>query len=541
MADILAGKPAPRQILANIPRLISEYYTSVPNPNIPAQRVVFGTSGHRGSSLRKNFTETHILAIVQAICELRKDDGAEGPLFLGMDTHALSCPAHETALQVLAANGVQTFIAPPPGFTPTPVISRSILRYNAGRKEALADGIVITPSHNPPEDGGIKYNGINGGPSSEEITKRIAKRANELIEGGLRQVKRLSSDEARATGLIQEYDYCRAYVDDLKEIIDFAPIQEARLRLGADALGGAGLAYWRVIADTYHLDITVMHDLPDYTFGFMCIDHDGRIRMDCSSPYAMAGLVSMKDSFDLGFANDPDFDRHGIVCPRYGLMNPNHYLAVAIDYLFATRKQWSATTGIGKTLVSSMMIDKVASALGRTLVEVPVGFKWFVPGLTDGSLGFGGEESAGASFLKKDGSVWTTDKDGMIMALLAAEITAATGSTPSEHYSNLEKKHGKACYTRIDTPATPEQKKAVASLDSSSVPFTDLAGNPLLSVITKAPGNQAAIGGVKLIGRDCWAAVRPSGTEEICKIYAESFISQEHLQQVIQQVSSLLK
>ena len=536
MLNPLAGKRAPAQRLANIPDIISRYYTETPNPEIAAQRVSFGTSGHRGSSLKTTFTETHIRAIVQAICDCRKDFGATGPLFLGMDTHALSLPAHRTAMQVLDANGVQTFIAPAPGFTPTPVVSRSIIRYNENRKDNLADGIVITPSHNPPEDGGIKYNATTGGPSGEEMTKRIAALANKYIEEDCRNVK----SNPRATTFIHEYDYLTNYVNDLADIIDFEPIKNAHLRLGADALSGAGLAYWRKIAETYSLDITVMHDTPDYTFGFMCIDHDGKIRMDCSSPYAMAGLLELKDKFDLAFANDPDFDRHGIVCPKYGLMNPNHYLAVAIEYLFKNRCQWSKEMGIGKTLVSSMMIDKVAESLGRRLVEVPVGFKWFVPGLSDGSIGFGGEESAGASFLKKDGGLWTTDKDGMILALLAAEITATTGKTPAEHYANLEARFGKAFYTRVDTPATAEQKKAVAALNPDAIPFKDLDGDTLVSAITKAPGNGAAIGGVKLIGKNSWVAVRPSGTEDICKVYAESFISEEHLKHIVAQASALL-
>jgi len=538
MPSPLAGKKAPGDLLANIPQVISRYYTK--SPELPAQRVVFGTSGHRGSSLKGTFTESHILAIVQAICDLRGDFGATGPLFLGMDTHALSYPAHETALQVLAANGVTTFIAPPPGFTPTPVVSRSIIRYNEGRRDALADGIVITPSHNPPEDGGIKYNATTGGPSGEDITKQIAELANRYLENGNRGVKALPPDEARKAPCIRTCDYCADYVADLAQVIDMDAIRKAGLKLGADALGGSGLAYWKRIAEVYGLEITVMNDTPDYTFGFMHVDHDGRIRMDCSSPYAMAGLVAMQDRFDLGFANDPDFDRHGIVCPGYGLMNPNHYLAVAIDYLFSTRNAWPKSTGIGKTLVSSMMLDRVAASLGRTLVEVPVGFKWFVPGLSDGTLGFGGEESAGASFLKKDGSVWTTDKDGMILALLAAEMTAVTGKTPAARYAELEKIHGKAYYTRVDTPASAAQKQRVAALSPDEIPFKELAGDLLQASITKAPGNHAAIGGIKLIGKDSWAAVRPSGTEDICKVYAESFISPEHLTQVVAQASQLL-
>ena len=534
-----AGTPALKENLADIPLIISRYYTTIPNAE--ACPVVFGTSGHRGSSLKGSFTESHIKAIVQAICDLRQEFGASGPLFLGMDTHALSTPAHETAISVLAANGVQTFIAKAPGFTPTPVISRTIIRYNEARSAELADGIVITPSHNPPEDGGIKYNATHGGPSGEDMTKRIAALANDYLKAGCKGVKCLPLQEARKSPCIQEYDYVTAYIRDLATIIDFDAIRKANLKLGADALGGAGFAYWKQIADAYGLNITVMHGYHDPTFGFMCIDHDGKIRMDCSSPYAMAGLVAMKDDFDLGFANDPDFDRHGIVCPKYGLMNPNHYLAVAINYLFQTRTKWPQTTGIGKTLVSSMMIDRVAASLGRRLVEVPVGFKWFVPGLTDGSIGFGGEESAGASFLTFDGKVWTTDKDGIILALLAAEITATTGKTPAQHYAELEAKFGRSFYSRRDTKATPAQKAAVAALNPASVALTALGGDAITAIATRAPGNNAPIGGVKLACKDSWAAVRPSGTEDICKVYAESFISQEHLAQVLDDAAQLLK
>ena len=533
-----AGTPARPESLADIPLIISKYYTTLPDDTLPP--VSFGTSGHRGSSLKRSFTESHIKAIVQAICDLRHEFGATGPLFLGMDTHALSLPAHETAICVLAANQVPTYIAKAPGFTPTPVISRSIIRYNkAGHKEA-ADGIVITPSHNPPEDGGIKYNATHGGPSGEDMTKRIAALANAYLKENCKAVKSLSLQAARTSEYIQEYDYATPYIQELADIIDMDAIRNAKLRLGADALGGAGLAYWNQIADTYGLDITLMHGYHDPTFGFMCIDHDGKIRMDCSSPYAMAGLVAMKDSFDLGFANDPDFDRHGIVCPRFGLMNPNHYLAVAINYLFQTRHNWPKSTGIGKTLVSSMMIDRVAEKLGRKLVEVPVGFKWFVPGLTDGSIGFGGEESAGASFLTKGGEVWTTDKDGIILALLAAEITAVTGKTPAEHYADLEAEFGRSFYARRDTKATPEQKAAVAALNPTSVKLSALGGDTITAIATNAPGNNAPIGGVKLAARQSWAAVRPSGTEDICKVYAESFISQEHLEQTLNDAAGLL-
>lgn len=543
MLDKNAGKPANPEMLADIPLVISRYYTARPDPDIPAQRVKFGTSGHRGNSLKDSFTESHILAIVQAICDYRHEFGAAGPLFLGKDTHALSTPAHETALSVLAANGVVTYIAPAPGFTPTPVISRSIIRYNKRARKcaaSLADGIVITPSHNPPEDGGIKYNATHGGPSAENMTELIAERANKYLEDGCRNVKSMPVRSARASEYIRVYDYRAEYVHDLDAIIDFKAIRGAHLRLGADALGGAGLAYWSQIAQVYGLDITPMNDIPDPTFRFMCLDHDGRIRMDCSSQYAMASLVAIKDRFDLAFANDPDFDRHGIICPGTGLMNPNHYLAVAIDYLFRTRTQWPENTGIGKTLVSSMMIDKCADALGRRLCEVPVGFKWFVPGLTDGTIGFGGEESAGASFLMRDGAVWTTDKDGIIMALLAAEITAATGNTPAQIYADMEKRFGVSFYSRIDSPATPPQKAKLAAITPDDVHLPDLAGDAVTAVLTNAPGNNAPIGGLKLCAGRSWAAVRPSGTEDICKVYAESFLGVEHLHKVLAAASSII-
>ena len=535
-----AGKKATQDMLVDVFGLYRRFYLSEPDVNNPAQKVSFGTSGHRGTSLNGSFTATHIRAITKAIAELRGSFGATGPLFLGMDTHALSMPAHTTALSVLVANGVHTYVAAAPGFTPTPVISRSIIRYNEGRKEGLADGIVITPSHNPPTDGGIKYNAIHGGPSGEDMTKAIAARANQILAEGGEDVKSVPVQEFEKNPLVEEYDYIGKYVEELKDIIDFDVIKKAHLRLGADALGGAGFAYWKRIAERYGLDITVFNDKYDPTFSFMCVDHDGKIRMDCSSPYAMAGLVAMKDKFDLGFANDPDFDRHGIVCPGYGLMNPNHYLAVAIDYLYRTRTGWNANVGIGKTLVSSMMIDRVAQRLGRKLVEVPVGFKWFVPGLSDGTLGFGGEESAGASFLKLDGKVWSTDKDGIILALLAAEITARTGKTPAEHYAQLEKDFGKSFYSRKDTPATPEQKERVASISPESIKMTDLAGDKITAILTKAPGNGAAIGGIKICAEKSWAAIRPSGTENICKVYAESLLGQEHLEKVIAAASELL-
>lgn len=482
----------------------------------------------------------HIQAITQAICDCRRDFGATGPLFLGMDTHALSRPAHETAIAVLAANEVTTFIAPDNGYTPTPVVSRSIIRYNEHLTNNLADGIVVTPSHNPPEDGGFKYNAIHGGPSGEDMTKLIAFTANKYLENQNKEVKIMPVEQARNSCYIKVFDYKNAYVNDLKDIIDFEPIRKGNLHLGADALGGAGLDYWKSIAEAYELNITVMNNCPDPTFRFMTLDHDGRIRMDCSSPYAMASLVAMKDNFDLGFANDPDFDRHGIVCPGYGLMNPNHFLAVAIDYLFSTRTNWKNSAGVGKTLVSSMLIDKVTAKLNRPLVEVPVGFKWFVPGLTDGSLGFGGEESAGASFLKMDGSVWTTDKDGMILALLAAEITARTGQTPAERHCALTKTFGKSFYTRVDTPATLEQKSRLSKIKPSDLNINDMGGDKVTAILTNAPGNNAPIGGIKICAENSWAAVRPSGTENICKVYAESFIGEEHLAQVVTAASTLL-
>ena len=540
MTDLRAGKPATPDMLVNLAELKRLYYEGKPNLDDPGKRVSFGTSGHRGSSLKGTFTEAHILAIAQAVCDVRKDLGVDGPLFLGMDTHALSAWAHETALRVFAANQVQVRVAPQQGFTPTPVISRSIIRYNTGRTSHLADGVVITPSHNPPEDGGIKYNYTHGGPAEQAITNRIQDLANNYLKGGNSEVKALPEAGLRELPQVQETDYCGDYVRDLADIIDFDPIRKAGLRLGADALGGAGLGYWRPIAEMYGLDITVLDDTPDPTFRFMRVDHDGRIRMDCSSPYAMAGLVNLKDRFDLAFANDPDFDRHGIVCPGFGLMNPNHYLTVAIEYLFTHRSAWAATTGVGKTLVSSLMIDRVAAKLGRRLVEVPVGFKWFVEGLSDGSLGFGGEESAGASFLKKDGSVWTTDKDGMILALLAAEITAVTGKSPAARYAELEREFGVSSYRRIDTPATPEMKAKIATLSAETVALGDLSGDPVKAVLTKAPGNQAAIGGVKVQAANSWVAVRPSGTENICKVYGESFLGPEHLDKVLAAGTALL-
>jgi phosphoglucomutase len=525
----LAGKPAPPSLLADLPALVSAYYTVVPDPAEPACRVVFGTSGHRGSSRAGSFNEAHILAVVQAICRHRARAGITGPLFLGRDTHALSEPAHTTALEVLAANGVETLAALDGGFTPTPSVSLAILDWNRGRREALADGIIITPSHNPPDQGGIKYNPPDGGPADTDVTDQVAALANELLAQGNQEVRRLPIARARRADCVHPYDFRTHYVEALASVIDLEAIRRAGLRLGADALGGAGLAYWEAIAERYGLRIDRIHCDYDPTFGFMCVDRDGKIRMDCSSPQAMAGLVALKDRYDLAFGNDPDFDRHGIVCPSSGLMNPNHYLAVAIDHLFRTRPGWRADAAIGKTLVSSSMIDRVGAALGRRVVEVPVGFKWFVPGLVDGSLGFGGEESAGASFLRRDGTVWTTDKDGIILALLAAEILAVTGEDPGRHYHRLTERHGAPRYERLDAPAGAEARQKLARLAPEQVTAATLAGEPITGKLTRAPGNGAAIGGLKVTTANGWFAARPSGTEDVYKIYAESFRDQAHL------------
>lgn len=528
----LAGKPAPRDILVNVPRLVSAYYTNKPDVSVPGQEVSFGTSGHRGSSFKSSFNEDHILAIVQAICDHRKAAGISGPLFLGMDTHALSEPAHATAIEVLAANGVETEVQAGLGYTPTPVVSRSILCYNRGRTEGLADGIVITPSHNPPDNGGIKYNPPDGGPADTTITAAVAKLANAYLKNGLAGVKRIPYERALKAPTIRMSDFVRPYVRDLASVLNLEAVSKAKLRLGADTLGGSGAAYWAVIAETYKLDIQTFNAIPDPTFGFMCVDKDGKIRMDCSSPSAMASLIGLKDKFDVAFGNDPDYDRHGIVTPSAGLMNPNHYLAVAIDYLYRNRPGWRADAMVGKTLVSSSMIDRVAAGLGRKLCEVPVGFKWFVKGLVDGSFGFGGEESAGASFLRQDGTVWTTDKDGIILALLAAEITAVTGRDPAQHYLDLTKKFGAPVYDRVDTPATPAEKAALLALSPEAITTKTLAGDPITGVFTKAPGNGASIGGLKVVTANGWFATRPSGTEDVCKLYAESFKGEAHLRQI---------
>jgi phosphoglucomutase len=536
----LAGKPAPKELLVNLARLEQEYYARQPDLGDANQLVSFGTSGHRGTSLNGTFTEAHILAITQAICDFRRAQNIDGPLQMGKDTHALSAPAQRTALEVLAANNVETVIQQNDGVTPTPVISRAIIVHNRGRKTGLADGIVITPSHNPPEDGGFKYNPTNGGPADSDVTKWVQDRANELLRGKNSGVKRISFASALKATTTHEIDFVLPYVEDLKNVVDMDAIRNANLKLGVDPLGGAALPYWEPINSIYKLDITVVNPKLDPQFAFMTVDHDGKIRMDCSSPYAMARLVSLKDKFRLAFANDPDSDRHGIVTPSAGLMNPNHYLAVAIGYLLTQRPHWPANAAIGKTLVSSSMIDRVVVKLGRKLCEVPVGFKWFAPGLFDGSFGFGGEESAGASFLRRDGTVWTTDKDGPIMNLLAAEITAVTGKDPGEHYRELTAEFGTPFYTRIDAAATPEQKAKLSKLSPEAVKESDLAGDKITAKLTRAPGNNAAIGGLKVVTATGWFAARPSGTENIYKIYAESFRDEKHLQTIVSEAQQIV-
>jgi phosphoglucomutase len=531
--SVLAGKPAPKEMLVDVARLEREYYGRRPDMGDPNQAVSFGTSGHRGSSLNGTFTEAHILAITQAICDYRRSKGTDGPLYMGKDTHALSNPAQRTALEVLAANNVNVIIHRNDGVTPTPVISWFILVYNRGRKEHLADGIVVTPSHNPPEDGGFKYNPTNGGPADTDVTKWTQNRANELLRKDNAEVKRMPFAAAIKADCVHQEDLVLPYVNDLHSVIDMEAIRRAGLKLGVDPLGGASGPYWEPINSVYHLDITIVNPKVDPTFSFMTVDHDGKIRMDCSSPYAMARLVGLKDTYQVAFANDPDADRHGIVTPSAGLMNPNHYLAVAIRYLLTHRPNWPVHAVIGKTLVSSSMIDRVVQKLGRKLCEVPVGFKWFTPGLFDGSCCFGGEESAGASFLRQDGSVWTTDKDGPIMALLAAEITARTGKDPGEHYRELTAEFGAPQYTRIDTPATPEEKAKLAKLSPENVKESKLAGEAITAKLTSAPGNGAAIGGLKVVTAAGWFAARPSGTENIYKIYAESFKDQTHLSAIV--------
>ncbi|MGL6096399.1 MAG: phosphoglucomutase (alpha-D-glucose-1,6-bisphosphate-dependent) [Fimbriiglobus sp.] len=535
----LAGKPAPTDLLIDVAKLTAEYLARTPDLGDPTQLVAFGTSGHRGTPLNGTFTEAHILAITQALCEYRAERKIDGPLYMGLDTHAVSAAAQRTALEVLAANGVETVIHRNGEATPTPVISHAILAHNRGRETHLADGIVITPSHNPPEDGGFKYNPPNGGPADTDVTDRVQKRANELLRAKNAGVKRLPYERALTASTTKQLDLIRPYVNDLPSVIDTDAIKAAGLKLGVDPLGGAALRYWEAIAETYGFDLTIVNPAIDPTFRFMSVDHDGKIRMDCSSPYAMAGLLGLKDKFRVAFANDPDADRHGIVTAR-GLMNPNHYLAVAIRYLLVHRASWPTGAAVGKTLVSSGMIDRVVAGLGRTVTEVPVGFKWFAPGLFDGSVCFGGEESAGASFLRRDGTVWTTDKDGPIMGLLAAEITAVTGRDPGEHYEELTAQFGTPYYTRIDAAATPAEKAKLKALTPAAVKDTTLAGEEITGKLTSAPGNGAAIGGLKVTTANGWFAARPSGTENVYKVYAESFTSENHLAAIVAEAKKLV-
>jgi phosphoglucomutase len=536
----LAGKPAPKPLLVDLGRLEQEYYIRQPDFADPSQRVSFGTSGHRGSSLRGTFTEAHILAITQAVCEFRRMKGTDGPLYLGKDTHALSGPAQQTALEVLAANNVWTILQRGDGVTPTPVISRAILVYNRGRQQQLADGIIITPSHNPPEDGGLKYNPTNGGPADTDITHWIENRANELLKRKNADVRRLPFAKAINAATSHQEDLIQPYVEDLENVVDMAAIRAAGLKLAVDPLGGAALPYWEPINARYGLDLAIVNPKLDPAFSFMTVDHDGRIRMDCSSPYAMTRLVSLKDQYRVAFGNDPDSDRHGIVTPSAGLMNPNHFLAIAIRYLLAHRPDWSAHSAVGKTLVSSSIIDRVVSDCGRRLCEVPVGFKWFVPGLFDGSLCFGGEESAGASFLRRDGTVWTTDKDGPIMDLLAAELTAVTGKEPGEHFREISERFGQPYYARLDVPASPQQKATLSNLSPDGVQESQLAGEPITARLTRAPGNNAPIGGLKVVATNGWFAARPSGTENVLKIYAESLVSEKHLDTIMAEARQIV-
>jgi phosphoglucomutase len=538
--DPRAGKPAEASDLVNVPRLVTAYYTGRPDPTVPTQRVAFGTSGHRGSAFTNSFNEAHILAITQAICEYRRSQGTEGPLYLAMDTHALSEPAFASTLEVLAAQGVEVMIDQDGGYTPTPVLSHAILAYNRGRKSGLADGIVITPSHNPPEDGGFKYNPPHGGPADTAATGWIEDRANALLAGARSEISRLPFDRAGRASTTHKHDYVSEYVNDLGSVLDMDAIRAAKLTLGVDPLGGAGVFYWARLAERYGFALSVLNTTVDPTFRFMRLDWDGKIRMDCSSPDAMAGLIALKDRFDVAFACDTDHDRHGIVTRSAGLLNPNHYLAVAIHYLFSHREGWRADAGVGKTLVSSSMIDRVAASLGRRLVEVPVGFKWFVEGLLDGSLGFGGEESAGASFLRRSGGVWTTDKDGLIMGLLAAEMTARTGRDPGELYRGLTRQFGEPVYQRIDAPASAQQKAVLERLTPQQVPDTELAGEKIEAMLTTAPGNGSPIGGLKVVAPHGWFAARPSGTEDVYKLYAESFLGQDHLRRIQEEAQSII-
>jgi phosphoglucomutase len=536
----LAGKPADPASLVDVPKLVTAYYTETPDPSVPAQRVSFGTSGHRGSAFERAFNEWHILAISQAICLYRKHQKINGPLFLGMDTHALSVPALASALEVLAANGVEVMIAERDEYTPTPAISLAILMYNRGRKKDLADGIVITPSHNPPRDGGFKYNPSNGGPAEDSITGWIEAKANQFLESGLQGVKRISLQKALRVSTTHRYDYLNTYIDELASVLDMDSIREAKISLGADPLGGAGVHYWQPIAERYGLNLTVVNRTVDPTFRFMTVDWDGQIRMDPSSPYAMQRLIDLKDQFDIGFACDTDHDRHGIVTRSAGLLSPNHYLSVAIYYLFQRRPKWPAAAAVGTTVVSSQMIDRVTTKLGRRLYEVPVGFKWFVDGLLDGSLGFGGEESAGASFLRRDGSVWTTDKDGIVPALLAAEMTARMGRDPGEVYSDLTRGFGEPIYDRVEAPATLEQKSVLEKLTAEQVKIKYLAGEKIQAILTSAPGNGAPIGGLKVVAEGGWFAARPSGTENIYRIYAESFRGADHLGRILDEAQTIV-
>lgn len=540
MVHPLAGKSVPADQIIDVAALERDYYERTPDLDRPGQSVSFGTSGHRGTPLDGSFTEAHILAITQAICEFRAAQGTTGPVFMGRDTHAVSSVAQMTALEVLAANGVETFIQRDNGVTPTPVISHAILTYNRGREAGLADGIIITPSHNPPQDGGFKYNPPNGGPADTDITGWIQRRANALLQQGNREVRRMPYEQALSAATTHHHDYVPAFVDDLANVIDMDAIRNAGIRIGVDPLGGASLGYWEPIAEKYGLNLSLVNRKIDPTFSFMTLDHDGKIRMDCSSPYAMAGLVGLKDDYDIAFGNDPDADRHGIVTPTAGLMNPNHYLAVAIGYLIAHRPAWSDQIAVGKTLVSSTQIDRVVKAAGRKLLETPVGFKWFAPGLFDGSVCFGGEESAGASFLRRDGQVWTTDKDGLILGLLAAEITAVTGSDPAVHYRELEARFGSTYYVRLDTPVTFAEKSALGKLVPEDVSDSLLAGDPITARLTRAPGNDAPIGGLKVVTSGGWFAARPSGTEDIYKLYAESLKSEAHLQQIVKEAADLV-
>ncbi len=535
-----AGQPARQSDLVDVARLVTAYYAEHPDPSVPEQCVAFGTSGHRGSALRLSFNDDHIAATTQAICEHRARAGIDGPLYMGRDTHALSEPAAVTALEVLAANNVPVLVDRRDGYTPTPAVSLAILAHNAGRGNALADGIVVTPSHNPPEDGGFKYNPPDGGPAGSQITSAIQDRANELLRGGLREVRRIGYARARDAATTGSFDFLEQYVSQLPKVVDLDAVRSSRLRIGADPLGGASVAYWAEIAGRFGLDLTVVNPVVDPTFRFMTLDWDGRIRMDCSSPHAMASLITRRTEFDIATGNDTDADRHGIVTPAAGLLNPNHYLAVAIDYLYRHRERWPAEAAVGKTMVSSAIIDRVAAAAGRDLTEVPVGFKWFVPGLLDGTIAFGGEESAGASFLRRDGQVWTTDKDGLILALLAAEITAVTGRTPSERYRELTAKLGDPAYARIDAPASRAQKAVLARLSPDQVNVQELAGEPVVDRLTSAPGNGEPLGGLKVITRSGWFAARPSGTEDVYKLYAESFRGAEHLARIQDEAQQIL-